>query len=484
MPQDVLIIGAGVAGLSAAIHARLMGHRVLVVEARAVSGGKAAAVETHGFRFDPGPSIVILPKLYEPLFRAAGKEMAQMLPMRRLETLARVFVEGKEPFDLPASRPGVMRAIERISPPDARAFAQLMDRLSEAVPLIEQTIFKQPYEKATQLLDKKLIGVGMKLGMMGEYKSFIDKQFSSPFMRAFLYGFPAYSGQSYRAKALGALSIPYFMLTDGVYYPTGGVGAIPKALEALARELGARFEFGKKVKHLRGDKGRVREVVFEGGESMKVDAVIVGADRLTAETWLGRRPTQEPSYSYFTVQLGLKTKLPALAHHNLFIPDDAARAFRQLYEEQHYPERPVVYVNSVATTDPSAAPAGGSDLLAVVTSPAIRRDLDWKRKAPEFRERLFGLLGSFGLRVPPEAIAVELVQTPLTFNQEFGNFKGSLYGPTEKERLFGGMFPLGNRDPEYGNLTYCGCSVQPGAGLPMAVLSGRFAVETLSKQLR
>lgn len=477
--RSAVVIGAGVGGLSAAIHARLRGWDVLVLEAREAAGGKACEMRIGGYRLDPGPSIIILRRVYEQLFREASRTMGDYLRFRELSPISRVFMEGRaQPVDIPSGREEAIRALAEFAPEDAAAVRALLAKLDVAAPLVEETIFRGPIDQPWQLAHPKLLRMGALFDLRKSYKELVDSWFRSPVLRAFFYGFPSYSGQGYDSKAAGALLIPYLMLSEGVFWPEtadgqGGVSAIPRALERLARELGVEFRFGAKVTGLETDGDRVRAVRV-GDERIGADAVLCNLDRQTAGRWLGRIPLTSPGPSYFTLHWGVRRSFLELRHHTLLIPRDFEQGFERLYRLRRPPVRPIVYLNETTGMTPSDAPEGCTNLFAVVTVPGCEPDLDWSAEAVRLAGAVRDEMRGFNFDWTPEEQEFERMQSPPTFAQRDGNHLGSLYGPHEAHRLWG-MLPLRNCDERFRNLAYCGGSVQPGAGLPMVTLSGRFA---------
>jgi phytoene dehydrogenase-like protein len=264
------------------------------------------------------------------------------------------------------------------------------------------------------------------------------------------------------------------MLTQGVWWPEGGIGAIPKAFERLARELGVEIRTGSRVAKFLAKGEVIAGVQLEGGEQISCDAVVSNLDRLTTEQMLQRPITAKPSFSYFTIHWGLETPFEGLAHHTLLIPNGFEQGFDLLYNHREFPEPPIVYLNETAQTDPDSAPPGKSNLFAVLTVPAEETHLNWQN--PErYIASTKDVMRKFGFHIEEEPIFTR-IQTPTTFRERDGNYRGTLYGVDESERILGGMFPLTNRD-RIPNLFYCGGSVQPGAGLPMVTLSGQFAAD-------
>ncbi|RYG85568.1 hypothetical protein EON77_05325, partial [bacterium] len=301
--RRLAVLGGGLAGLSAAIHARLAGWEVELVEPRVV-GGKAAPIEIEGYRLDPGPSIIILPHLYEAVFRRAGKRMEDYLVLDRLDPITRVFWEGQT-IDIPAGLDAATETVRSLDARDAESFADLMGRLAKVAPYVERSIFRAPIDRWWGLVAPDLIRTALPLWPGKPYRQVIDDLFRHPLLKAFFYGFPSYSGQSYRSASIGGLLIPYYMFAEGVFYPRGGVAAIPAAFERLARELGVTFREERVVGFKRAS-GRVAAAELESGGALDADAYVVAFDRFTAQALLGEPETRTPSYSYFTVHYGLQ----------------------------------------------------------------------------------------------------------------------------------------------------------------------------------
>lgn len=474
--RALVVIGAGQGGLSAAVHARLLGWDVTVIEASGQTGGKAARIETAGYRLDPGPSIIILPEIYKAVFQRAGRDPEEYVQFQRLDPVTRVFFEGMtEPIDLPASADGAVEVLSKYAKSDGPALERLLSNLDRVAPAIDRTVLARPIEKWWQLANPRLAKAAMAFDPKLTYKELVDGMFSSPLLRSFFYGFPSYSGQTYDSKAAGALLIPYFMFRKGVWYPNGGVGAIPRAFERLARELGVKFLLDTKASGLRTEGKRVTAVRTDQGE-VPASAVVSNVDRTTVGAWLGRPLPNRTSFSYLTFHWGVPERLDGLAHHTLLVPEGFEAGFEKLYRKRMIPiGNEIVYLND--TSAQGGAPFGRTNLFAVLTVPA-GRDLYSDEAVEESRQSVLAHLERRGWRVDPKVCDFERVQTPKTFAESHGNHEGSLYGPDEAERLWG-LLPLTNRDPHLKNLFYCGGSVQPGAGLPMVTLSGQFAAKLL-----
>ncbi|MCG9896004.1 MAG: phytoene desaturase family protein [Fimbriimonadaceae bacterium] len=472
MSRSLVVIGAGQGGLSAAVHAALAGWKVKVLERSDRPGGKAAGLEVEGFRLDPGPSIIIMPEVYQEVFRRAGRNPDDFLRFKRLDPFTRVILEGGEPLDLPADPEGCLDVLSRAAPQDAAGLRTILEKLDRIAPGIEKAVFGAPIEKVWQLADPRLMRVGMEFDVRKTYRELVDGFFKSDLMRAFFYGFPSYNGQTYDSKAAGALMIPYLMIRRGVWEVEGGVAAIPAAFAKLAEELGVEFEYGVDIVGREEDERRLTAVLDQAGRRHEADAFIANADRHSFGRLLGRPEPRKPSFSYFTLHWGIRKPLPQLSHHTLLIPTGWEPGFVELYRDRRPPTDPIIYLNS------TPAPEGCSCLFAVVTVPGIEDHLDWKSEETRLREKVRESLNRFGIAWAPEEQVFERVQSPTYFQAAHRSWRGCLYGADESERLWG-MLPLRPKDDRFRNLAYSGGTVQPGAGLPMVTLSGRFAVDSL-----
>ena len=480
--KQLVVIGAGMGGLSAAIHARLLGWDVLVLEKGTTPGGKAAGISIAGFELDPGPSIIILTEIYAKVFERAGRKMEDYLQFRRLDTISRVFFEGSEPLDLPANSDECLAVLRDLSPKDAESMDKLLDQLEGVEPLLEKSVYHHGFSQPWQLLNTSLMQFGMKLNPTKPFKQIVDQMFDLPLIRAFFYGFPSYSGQTYHSASPGSFLIPYYMLRRGVFFPVGGVRAIPLAFHRLAVELGVEFQFSCDAVTFSFEGDQLVSLTDQHGAVYRADSFVVNFDRSTYAGMVGYPVTALPSYSYFTLHVGVRKDVPGLQHHNLFVTKDFEQGFSELYESNRFPTKPIVYLNATGAEDPASTPMGKSNLFAVVTSPSQVPGINWEQETAEYALRVRSVLSSFGVFWTDEDIDFERIQNPPYFESAHGNYGGSLYGLEEKQRLWG-IFPASNKDRRWRNVAFCGGSVQPGAGLPMVTLSGKFAIDILNRRM-
>jgi phytoene desaturase len=450
LSRRAVVVGAGQGGLSAALELSARGWEVTVVEQRRTVGGKAARQYLGGIPYDPGPSILILPQVYQEALAAAGAD-ADALKFRRADPVTRVCPEGSDPVDLPADIEGCLDVVGRHCSPDREGLLRLLASVDALAPVVERAFF------GTRLGARLGLPPRFALSPWEPYRSQVDRLIRTPWLRALFYGFPAYSGADYRAPGIGAFFIPYYMWRDGVWEADGGVAAIPEAFYAACLGRGVEVRTGCKALGTAREGARVVAVQTSDGD-VRCDALVVNADRPGSAPLLGRTPpTYEPSMSYFTLWLGVEGRPDGAPAHTVFVPRRFEAEFRRMAQEGAPPDDPIVYWN---------IPNEGGGWFAVVTVPCAP-GADWDKESARLRGRVLDSLRHCGYGAPD--YVHEATQAPPLFAARDGNWHGSLYGLVRKG------LPQGQRDPELRNVVYCGGSVRPGAGLPMVTLSGRRA---------
>jgi phytoene desaturase len=273
---------------------------------------------------------------------------------------------------------------------------------------------------------------------------------------------------------------------DGVWYPRGGTGAVPKALQSLATELGVEFRTGTPVRRIIVDRGRVRGVETAEGDVIAASAVVSNSDSVRthrelvdgapSKRFLGRRK-YEPACSGVVLYLGLKQRYDHLLHHNFVFSKDPHEEFEAIYRRGEPATDPTAYVCAPAVTEPEVAPAGGEALYVLVHTPYLRRHHDWSKMLPEYRRRIIDKLKSTaGLEDIEERIVVERALTPQDINDRYHVLDGAIYGLASHGRFLGAFKPS-NRSPDVKGLYLAGGAAHPGPGMPMVLMSGWIAAD-------
>jgi phytoene desaturase len=480
---QVLIVGAGIGGLTAAIYAAISGLGVLVLEKNSHVGGKMGEFRANGYRWDTGPSVITMKQVLDQVFSAAGRNLTDYLSLLPIEPLTRYFFPDGTVLDASADLRKMLPQIRNLHEPDVEgclaylAYVARIHRITGPV-----FIYDPPPTPASFL--KVPPGEYLKIDPFRTMQQAISNYVHSPHLRQMLGRYATYVGADpYQAPATLNV-IGHVELNQGVYYPRGGVYQIAAALERLATELGVRILTDMPVTKVVIKDQQAVGVVTQPGEIVDSEHVIANIDvgtvyeqLLSAEPNLaGRRKRllqADLSCSGFIMLLGVQAQHLQLAHHNIFFSPDYRQEFNQIFRQQIPADRPTIYLAITSRTDPSHAPAGCENWFVLVNSPPANSQTDWNQYKHEYRQKILEQLTVYGLNVDRK-ITFEKIYTPLDIESQTGARRGALYGLTSNTRLAAFRRPH-NRDPHIRNLYFCGGTTHPGGGVPMVMLSGRNA---------
>ncbi len=491
--KRAIVIGAGFGGLSAAIRLASNGWKVAVYEQQGYAGGKAGSLQLGGYRFDRGPSLITMREVFAELFASAGRRIEDYLSFQPLDTICSYFfsdgtelaARGKpEEFALEVqaktsdSAEAVLRFLEYsrgIYKKTAELF--LMNSLHDARtyfrPAVWRGVFSRGKLDATRSMD-------------AANNSF----FEDPRMVQLFNRYATYNGSDpYQVPATLNI-IPHVEYNLGAYASASGIYAIPQAMRTLAKELGVEFHFEQAVERISVQDGRAVGVVTGSGEQ-RADVVVSNVDaRWTYEKLLqdpeapyAQRYSQlEPSSSGLVFFWGMRREFPELTVNNIFFSEDYPAEFNALFKELRCPDDPTVYVNITSKVTSGDAPQGGENWFILVNAPR-NNDQDWDSEVARTRKAVLRRLEKALGRSVADDIEVEEVLTPPQIEQESGSYYGSLYGISSNTKT-AAFLRHPARSRRYGGLYFCGGSVHPGGGMPLAVLSGKIAADIICRKER
>ena len=485
MPNRIIVIGAGIGGLSAAIHLAVAGCEVVVLEQNLTVGGKMGRIEEGGFTWDTGPSVITMRHVFEELFATAGRRLEEYLTLLPVDPLTRYFYPDGVVLDATRDLSAMAAQIEAIEPRDVEgylaflAYAAKLHRITGPV-----FIYDQPPDLKTlaRVSPLQLLEVDPWLTM----DQTIRRHVRSSHLRQLLGRFATYVGASpYLAPATLSV-IAHVELTGGVWYPQGGIYEIAQALSRLAGELGVEIRTDNTVQQVMVQHDRASGVRLVNGEVIEADAVIANVDVTTVYQHLlppeiatpSRRQARRrmaTSCSGYVMLLGVEGEHPSLAHHNIFFSRDYQREFREIFDAGLPPSAPTVYVAITSKRDPVHAPAGSENWFVLVNAPTIGPGFDWQHQEAAYRELVLATLAEHGVDVR-NRIRCEVRLTPIDIGRLTGAWQGALYGVSSNQALNALRRPH-NRCPHLGRLYFVGGATHPGGGVPMVTLSGKVAAE-------
>jgi len=494
-----VVIGGGLGGLAAALELKRRGYQVIVLERAPEVGGKASERSVDGYRWDEGPSIVVMPWVYRTLFEASGLDPDNYLKLKRLDPAFRIVLSDGRSLDIPSDPAGLRDAFAAIDPADGPNLDRFLDKMDRFAKLIAHSYCDRLLENWGQVMLSPLMISAALISPAKGYAREIDEHFKSPAIRELLYGFPTYSGFDPQKAPASLAIIPWTIIREGVWYPeTGGIAEIPRSIARACRDVGVDIHTGVEVEAIELDsQGNVAGVATSSGP-IPTRVVVSNADYIHTFRMLRggkgfsneitnlRKGKAEPSTSFFTIQLACNQSWDALSHHILVLTKGSGRVYDELFVRGEYPSDPPIYVNTTSVTTPGDAPAGGSNPFIVIGAPALKPGQESSRDA-EFEERhadaLISKLEKAGLPGLAGATVSRKLTTPIDWKNRFTAFLGSIYGLGNKHNVLGGSFRPLNYRIDVKGLYFVGGGVQPGAGMPMVVQSGKITAERIARDM-
>ncbi len=486
--MDVVIIGGGIGGLSAAIGLASRGANVTLLEKNTRLGGKLNTWEKDGFTFDTGPHVLTMLWALEEVFAAAGHRLDEYLDLVRLDTVCRYHFPGGSVLDAPADPEDALRALAHFAPGSEagfRRFLQYAHQVSEATtdPFLRQDFGAQVKGIPTPQQWRQL-GAFLALRPWRSLRHLVHECFTDPHLRQVFELYALYSG-SHPARVSGIFAtVADVQWRQGTFYVRGGLYCLGEALESMAAEIGVCIKTDTPVTEILVKGGHARGVVTQSGERIFADTVVCNADCLTALQMLvpsqfRRRYTDtriskiEPSTSAFLLLLGVEGTYPELAHHNSFLAADLDAEFDDIFDRQLPASDPTIGVACQSVTDPTRAPVGCSNLFVMTNPPAISdtTPYDWETQATSYREVVLTKLEAMGLTDLRRRIWVEQMWTPLDLQARYGAHRGAIYGLSSNGARQAFLRPP-NVSPDVPGLFFVGGSTHPGGGVPLCALSG------------
>lgn len=485
MAAPVVVVGAGLGGLSAACHLAGRGHDVEVLEAAAAPGGRAGRLELGGYRFDTGPTVVTMPELVARCFEAVDVDMASLLTFKPVDPMYRAcFADGSE-LRVRHGREAMADEIRQVcGPAEAAAFHRFCDWLTELHDLEVPNFIARNYDSPLDLL-RPLAPARRLLALRGfrRLAPVVAGYFDDERLRRAFTFQAMYAGLApYEALALYAI-ITYMDTVNGVYVPDGGVHAMPRALAEAAEGAGVRFRYGARVDRILladGHRGPVTGVRLAGGETIATDTVVCNADLPVAYRTLlpglvAPRVTRRGRYSPSALvwHAGVAGALPnGVAHHNIHFGPGWDDAFRSLLRDGIRMRDPSLLVTVPTLDESTMAPPDRHVLYVLEPVPNLDGRVDWAAERPQARVDLAAAVARLGY---PSDVEVEALVDPQDWAAR-GMERGTPFALSH--RFFQtGPFRPGNVDRRAPGLVFTGSGTVPGVGVPMVLVSGELAAD-------
>lgn len=489
--KSVVIIGAGVGGICSATHLAQQGLHVTVFEKNPNPGGRCDWIERDGHRFDTGPTLMVMQRVYEAEFLALGGSLKSSLSLQKVDPSYRLVFDDGSQLALTSDAQSMRDQLESIEHGSYQGFLRYHAEGERHYRLGMEKLVNRDFRRFSDFFTFGNIPLVYQVKPLVNHYAHMSRFFKNPRLKAAFTFQDVYMGLSpFEAPATFSL-MPYTELEHGVWYPKGGMYSIVDALMSLARDAGVEFVFDTTVEQIIVKDNRVKELVLEHGKRSMADVVLANADLpyvyqelLPKDNLAERLSRKHYSCSVISFFWGLDKPYTVLGPHTLFLADDYRANFDSIIREHSLPANPSLYIHAPTQLDPSMAPAGKDTLIGVVPVGHLSENgyQDWDALTDQAREHVFHRLALVGITDLEAHIKFEISFTPLSWRKRYNLLKGSTHGLSHNLTQLA-YFRPSNRHPRYRNLYFVGASTYPGTGLPTTMISARLVAKRIMDEL-
>ena len=489
--KSLFVIGAGIGGITAATHLARLGMHVTVLEKNARPGGRCDQFSREGHHFDTGPTLFVMPLLYEAEFRALGTSMHERLELKRVDpTYHLVFDDGRQ-LALTSDMKSMHEQLESIQPGSFHGLLRYVQEGERHYELVLEKLVNRDFRRASDLFSIQNLALIFRLKPFINHYRNIAAYFDEPRLKSAFTFQDIYMGLSpFEAPAAFSM-MPYTELAHGVWYPQGGMYSIVETLVDLARQAGVEFIFNSAVERIDVNKSQAGGVLLTDGSRLAADVVLANADlpyvyQNLLPQGAGGKALSRKRFSCSAISFfwGVDKTYTDLGPHTLFLADDYRENFECIERNQSLPDNPSLYIHAPARLDPCMAPPGQDTVTAIVPVGHLSEngEQNWSELRDEARQHVFRRLRSIGITDLESHIKFEEAYTPLSWAKRYNLVKGSTHGLSHRLTQMA-YFRPSNRHPRYQNLYFVGASTHPGTGMPTAMVSGRLVADRIMDEI-
>ena len=489
--KSVIVIGAGVGGITAAAHLAKAGLHVTVLEKDERPGGRCGRLEREGHRFDTGPTLLVMRPLYEAEFRALGTSLPERLELRQVDPTYRLVFDDGSQLALTSDMASMRDQLESIEPGSFRGLQRYLEEGKRHYQLVLDNLVNRDFRRASDLFRLQDAALLFRLKPFVNHYRNMAAYFDAQRLKSAFTFQDLYVGLSpFDAPATFSM-LPYTEAAHGVWYPSGGMYSIVETLVDIARDAGVQFRFGTAVSRINTDAKRAQGVSLADRSELKADVVLANADlpyvyeHLLPDRGLARTMARKQfSCSSISFLWGVDRTYDAIGPHTLFLADDYRANFVSIVRDLSLPANPSLYVHAPTRLDPSMAPPGQDTVTAIVPVGHLSDGggQDWGELRERARQHVFRRLRAVGISDIEAHIKFEESYTPVSWAERLNLAKGSTHGLSHKLTQLASFRPS-NRHRRYRNLYFVGASTHPGTGVPITMVSGRLAAQRIVDEL-
>jgi phytoene desaturase len=489
--KSVIVIGAGIGGITAATHLARRGLHVTILEKNSRPGGRCDRFSREGHHFDTGPTLFVMPLLYEAEFRALGTSLREQLDLQRVDPTYHLVFDNGSQLALTSDMKSLQEQLESFQPGSFQGLLRYLQEGDRHYQLALDKLVNRDFRQASDFFSIQNLPLLFRLKPLIHHYRNMSAYFDDPRLKAAFTFQDTYMGLSpFDAPATFSL-MPYAELAHGVWYPKGGMYSVVETLTNLALQAGVEFIFDSAVERIDTNSTHTRGVLLADGSRLDADVVLANADLpyvyqnlLPQDGMVKALSRKRFSSSVISFFWGVDKTYEALGPHTLFLADDYRENFESIDRDLNLPANPSLYVHAPARLDPSMSPPGQDTLTAIVPVGHLSEngDQNWGKLRDEARQHVFSRLRALGITDFEAHIKFEETYTPLSWRKRYNLVKGSTHGLSHTLTQMA-YFRPSNRHSHYQNLYFVGASTHPGTGIPTAMVSGRLVAERIMDEL-
>ncbi len=489
--KSVIVIGAGIGGITAAIHLARAGFHVTILEKNSHPGGRCDHFSRDGHHFDTGPTLFVMPLLYEAEFRALGTTMHEQLELQRVDPTYHLAFDNGSQLRLTSDMQSMREQLDAIEPGSFQGFRRYLKEGERHYKLVLDRLVNRDFHKGTDFFSLQNLALIYRLKPLINHYRNMSAYFDDPHLKSAFTFQDIYMGLNpFKAPATFSM-MPYTELAHGVWYPKGGMYSVVKSLTDLARQAGVEFVFNSPVEEIDINATHARGVRLADNTHLVADVILANADLpyvyqqlLPQDGMVQKLSHKRFSCSAISFFWGLDKTYDALGPHSLFLVDNYRENFEHIDHEMGLPDNPSLYIHAPARLDPKMAPAGQDTLTAIVPVSHLSENGDqhWDQLRDDARQQVFRRLHILGIADIETHIKFEETITPISWANRYNLVKGATHGLSHKLTQMA-YFRPSNRHARYKNLYFVGASTHPGTGIPTAMVSGRLVSKRIKDDL-
>jgi phytoene desaturase len=488
--KTAAIIGAGIGGIVTAIYLARNGYAVNVYEKNSAPGGRCGQLIRDGHRFDLGATMLMMPDIYREIFDSLGIPLFENNDITPLDNLYKIYFDNNEIFTFSPDKEKMRIQHERIEPGSYAKSQKYVEDGYEIFQIGINKLIGRNFDNIFQFANFKNVGMLIKLKTYISNYSYVKKFFRNTHLRMAYTFQNIYVGQSpFDSPALFSM-VPAAELTEGSFFPKGGMYSIVEKLLFAAKASDITFNYNMPVNKIRVAGKRAESLILGDGSEVKADVIVANADlpyvyrKLLPDKAKSRRlDRMKYSCSAICFHWGLDKVYPQLGHHSVFLSDGFREGLDRIFKDKTIGDKPSFYIHAPARTDTSAAPEGQDTLSFIIGAGHVdrKKKQDWDEIRKKTRIAVIQRLKQLGLEDIEEHIKFEISYTPESWESACNITRGSVFGSLAHNLLQMGYFRPHNQHSRYKNLYFVGGSTHPGNGIPNVLLSARLTSERILK---